>query len=176
MVSLSNDMRGSEEAKKQEPASVTESIEKVVGESSDVVVTEESESAPPTELRKENVAVDKNQDESDVVILDSNVVPPVEEINAKQDIQVTDVAESIEKVVGESSDAVVTEESESAPPTELQKENVVVDKNQDESDVVILDSNVVPPVEETNVKQDIQVTDGKNTILAEELVDNGNLI
>ncbi|CAL0332355.1 unnamed protein product [Lupinus luteus] len=157
--------QGGEEAKKQEAASVAELTEEVAEEPSIAVITEKSEAAPLTELEKENVIAEKSQEAK------------------KQEAAL--VAESIENVAGEPSDAVVTEESESVPSTELEKVNVAVDEKQDESDAVILDSNVeavkenpnvVPPVEETNAKQDIPVTDGKNTILAEEIVDNGNLI
>ncbi|KAF1859214.1 hypothetical protein Lal_00009798 [Lupinus albus] len=207
--------QGGEEAKKQETASVAESIEKVAGEPSNAVITEKSEAAPLTELEKENVIAEKSQggeeaasvaestekiagEPSNAVITEKSEADPLTELEKEFVIaeksqggeeaktqEAASVAESTEKVAGEPSDAVVTEKSESAPPTEVEKENGAVDKKQDESDAMILDSNgeavkenpkVVPPVEGTNAKQDIPISDGKNTILAEELVDNGNFI
>ncbi|OIW09070.1 hypothetical protein TanjilG_16297 [Lupinus angustifolius] len=150
--------QGGEEAQKHDVAS----IEEVAGEPSDAVITEQSEADPLTEPEKENVIAEKSHGGEE----------------AKKQ-ETASVAESTEKVAGEPSNAVVTEKSVLAPPTEPEKENGAVEKKQDEPDAVILDSNgeavkenpnVVPPAAETNAKQDIPVNDGKNTILA----DNGN--
>ncbi|XP_027340653.1 methyl-CpG-binding domain-containing protein 11-like isoform X1 [Abrus precatorius] len=96
--------------------------------------------------------------------------------------------------VAESAEKGAEEESQGGLLTELEKENGAVDKKQDQSDAVIADANggvekenpntLLPAsVEETNPKQ-VPVTDGKNTIQADEqvtkndveLVDNGNVI
>lgn len=122
----------------------------------------DTEEFEKSHLKEENVIAEKSQGEE------------------AQKQEVASVAESIEEVAGEASNAVATEKSQQASPAELEKENGAVDEKQDKSDAVIIGANggerenpnVVPPasLEETNAKPDIPETDGKNTILAEEQV------
>ncbi|XP_027344565.1 methyl-CpG-binding domain-containing protein 10 [Abrus precatorius] len=100
-----------------------------------------------------------------------------EGVNAAQGEE-TLLAESGEKVAGEALNAVVTEKSEGETPMETEKENGTVDSEQGKSGTVIVEAN--GGGEEMNDKKENAVSDGKNSIQAEEqvnkMVDNGQVI
>ncbi|XP_061340061.1 methyl-CpG-binding domain-containing protein 11-like [Gastrolobium bilobum] len=146
----------------------------------------EETKADPNDTDNNNNNNNNNESKGDAEEIKNSTNVEGENVTAEKPPQGEEAAESGDKIAVEGLNDVVTEKKpHGEAPVVSENENGNVENKQDESGTLILEANggaekVNPYDEEMNAEKGIPVSDGKNTIQAEEqvkkMVDNGQVI